>query len=80
MRVGGKRRRAAGQVPGRRPEATEVGVQFVRAQRRGGDLHPEVTETLGPSWGYHLGDVNLAPGNLVDDVRRQEARSVADRR
>jgi hypothetical protein len=34
---------------------------------------PVVTESLGPDWGYHLDDVNLAIGNLVDDVRAQEA-------
>ena len=34
---------------------------------------PLVTEPLGPTWGYHLDDVNLALGNLVDDVRAQEA-------
>ena len=32
-----------------------------------------VSERLGPTWGYHLDDVNLALGNLVDDVRRQVA-------
>jgi hypothetical protein len=38
---------------------------------------PTVTETLGPAWGYHLDDVNLALGNLVDDVRGQEAAFAA---
>jgi hypothetical protein len=33
-----------------------------------GDPRPVVTETLGPTWGYHLDDVNLASGNLVRDV------------
>jgi hypothetical protein len=33
---------------------------------------PLVTETLGPTWGYHLDDINLATGNLVADVRAQE--------
>jgi hypothetical protein len=28
---------------------------------------------LGPNWGYHLEDVNLALGNLVADVGREEA-------
>ena len=31
-----------------------------------------MTERLGPRWGYHLDDINLAAGNLVDDVRAQE--------
>jgi hypothetical protein len=34
---------------------------------------PVVSETLGPAWGYHSDDVNLALGNLVDDVRTEEA-------
>ena len=38
-----------------------------------GDPRPTVTETLGPLWGYHVSDVNLALGNLVGDVAAQEA-------
>ena len=38
-----------------------------------GDHRPEVTETLGPTWGFHLDDVNLALGNLVQVVAEQEA-------
>jgi hypothetical protein len=34
---------------------------------------PVVTETLGPTWGYHLADINLALGDLVADVRAAEA-------
>jgi hypothetical protein len=30
-----------------------------------------ITDTLGPTWGLHLGDVNLAIGNLVDLVRSE---------
>ena len=37
------------------------------------DPRPTVQPTLGPAWGYHLDDVNLALGNLVVDVARQEA-------
>ena len=37
------------------------------------DPRPLVTATLGPDWGYHLADVNLALGNLVADVAREEA-------
>jgi hypothetical protein len=33
-----------------------------------GDPRPTVTPLLGPNWGYHLDDVNLALGNLVLDV------------
>ena len=38
-----------------------------------GDPRPLVTAALGPDWGYHLDDVNLALGNLVADVAREEA-------
>ncbi len=44
-----------------------------------GDVRPTVTETLGPAWGYHSDDINLALGNLVNDVRLQEAAFVAHR-
>ena len=37
------------------------------------DPRPLVTAVLGPAWGYHLDDVNLALGNLVPDVAREEA-------
>lgn len=33
-----------------------------------GDERRGLTETLGPMWGYHAADVNLALGDLVDDV------------
>jgi hypothetical protein len=38
-----------------------------------GDPRPLVTAALGPDWGYHLDDVNLALGNLVSDVAKEEA-------
>jgi hypothetical protein len=37
-----------------------------------GDPRPVVTASLGPAWGFHLYDVNLALGNLVADVAREE--------
>jgi hypothetical protein len=37
------------------------------------DRRPRVAETLGPLWGLHLDDVNLALGNLVAIVGQQEA-------
>ena len=37
------------------------------------DPRPTVSASLGPLWGYHLDDVNLALGNLVTDVDLQEA-------
>ena len=36
------------------------------------DRRPLITETLGPTWGFHLYDVNLALGNLVGDVGAEE--------
>ena len=32
-----------------------------------------VAPTLGPTWGLHLDDVNLALGDLVNDVTTEEA-------
>jgi hypothetical protein len=37
------------------------------------DPRPLVTAAIGPDWGYHLSDVNLALGNLVSDVAQEEA-------
>jgi hypothetical protein len=36
------------------------------------DTRPRVTEKDGAVWGFHVADVNLALGNLVADVQRQE--------
>ncbi|MDQ6837592.1 MAG: DUF3089 domain-containing protein, partial [Actinomycetota bacterium] len=36
------------------------------------DPRPLVADTLGPAWGYHAEDVNIALGNLVSDVAAQE--------
>jgi hypothetical protein len=36
------------------------------------DTRPLVTEALGPDWGYHEDDVNLALGDLVRDVAAAE--------
>jgi len=38
-----------------------------------GDTRPTLTESIGPLWGYHAEDINVALGNLVDDVRAEEA-------
>ncbi len=38
-----------------------------------GDTRPTVTQTLGPAWGLHLYDVNIALGDLVALVRQQAA-------
>ncbi|MDQ2726007.1 MAG: DUF3089 domain-containing protein [Actinomycetota bacterium] len=37
-----------------------------------GDLRPVIEATLGPAWGYHVEDMNIALGNLVNDVAAQE--------
>jgi hypothetical protein len=37
-----------------------------------GDPRPKVSAVLGPAWGYHLDDVNLALGNLVVAVANEE--------
>jgi hypothetical protein len=37
------------------------------------DPRPAVTQTLGPTWGLHLYDFNLALGNLVRVVAREAA-------
>ncbi len=37
-----------------------------------GDTRPVVTEALGPDWGYHTDDINLALGNLLLDVTGAE--------
>ena len=44
-----------------------------------GDQRFRVTQSLGPAWGLHLVDMNLAFGNLVDVVRRQAAAWVRRR-
>ena len=38
-----------------------------------GDTRPVMTEALGPAWGLHLVDVNIALGNLVELVRQEAA-------
>jgi hypothetical protein len=36
-----------------------------------GDTRPVVTQSLGPTWGLHLDDVNLSLGNLTSLVKSQ---------
>jgi hypothetical protein len=48
------------------------GATWLNISARSGDPRPTVTETLGPTWGLHLYDVNLGLGNLVSDVAAQE--------
>ncbi len=44
----------------------------VNATREATDSRPTVSAILGPTWGLHLDDVNLALGNLVHDVSLEE--------
>jgi Protein of unknown function (DUF3089) len=73
-------------VPVRTPWVTFPGLYTAQCERSGGaswlqvtatpapgDTRPTVSPVLGPLWGYHLEDVNLALGNLVADVGREEA-------
>ena len=82
-------RTAGAQTPGVRvstPWVTFPGLYTAQCEQGGGaswlqvtatpgmgDARPTVSASLGPQWGYHLVDVNLALGNLVSDVARQEA-------
>ena len=36
-----------------------------------GETRPVPTAVLGPTWGLHLGDMNLTLGNMVSLVGRQ---------
>lgn len=48
-------------------------VLMVRVEDNAPDPRPVVSDVLGPGWGLHLDDVNLALGNLVGLVRSQAA-------
>ncbi len=52
---------------------SEGGATWLQVDTLASAGRPVVTESLGPAWGYHLDDVNLALGNLVQDVRAAEA-------
>src|SRR4029077_3456502 len=41
--------------------------------RKPGDTRPALIDSLGPTWGQHLVDVNIALGNLVGLVGAQAA-------
>jgi hypothetical protein len=36
------------------------------------DPRLQLQQELGPDWGYHVYDINLALGNLIQDVISQE--------
>jgi len=52
---------------------TAGGATWLQVSTLGPTSRPVVRQRLGPAWGYHLDDVNLALGNLVDDVKTEEA-------
>lgn len=55
------------------------GATWLQITDMGGPTDPRTrfqSSVLGPTWGYHLADVNIALGNLVDLVRRQAAAYV----
>jgi len=49
------------------------GATWLQVDAAPGDSRPVVAPSLGPEWGLHADDVNLALGNLVDDVGAAEA-------
>jgi pimeloyl-ACP methyl ester carboxylesterase len=49
----------------------EGGASWLHITPAPGDPRPTLNQTLGPAWGLHLYDVNLALGDLVEIVRRQ---------
>ena len=51
----------------------EGGASWLHITQRAGDDRPTFTPELGPTWGLHLGDVNIAYGQLTALVRRQVA-------
>jgi hypothetical protein len=52
---------------------TAGGATWLQVTRVPGSPIPEQPQDLGPRWGLHVGDVNLALGDLVETVRRQVA-------
>jgi len=44
----------------------------VTSTKQAGDPRPVVRQTLGPTWGLHLDDVNLGLGNLIQIVAQEE--------
>jgi hypothetical protein len=49
------------------------GATWLQISSTPGDSRPVVQPTLGPTWGLHKYDVNLALGNLLQDVAAAEA-------
>jgi hypothetical protein len=53
--------------------ASAGGANWLQVTPTGGDSRPAVAQTLGPTWGLHLYDFNIALGNLVSLVRQEAA-------
>lgn len=49
------------------------GASWLQVNTIAADPRPTISAALGPNWGYHLNDVNLALGNLVVAVTQEEA-------
>jgi hypothetical protein len=47
------------------------GANWLQVTPAPGDTRPAVAQTLGPTWGLHLYDFNVALGNLVSLVRQE---------
>lgn len=56
---------------------TVGGATWLQVSHIGGGSRPVVSEILGPDFGYHPFDINLALGNLITDVTREEAAYTA---
>jgi len=54
---------------------TGGGASWLNASHNGGpeDKRPQFNQPLGPTWGYHIVDINIVLGNLVDLAGRQSA-------
>jgi hypothetical protein len=50
---------------------TQGGASWLQINHVAGDPRPVVPPSLGPAWGLHLADMQLAMGNLVDTVKTQ---------
>jgi hypothetical protein len=49
------------------------GADWLQVTAAPGDARPTVAQTLGPTWGLHLYDFNIALGNLVSLVGHEAA-------
>jgi hypothetical protein len=52
---------------------SKAGANWLQISSAPGDPRPVVKAALGPTWGLHEYDVNLALGDLIEDVARAEA-------